>query len=805
MTVSSQLMIIPVVEADVTTGPTINSMLGPSLEPVFRCQFVELPDIFSYDVVWFINDDLVVDFKNITYANIQTTLLKPSHWTSIYRLNILVRCSVRARNEYFIQTGPFHKSEIYTAGLIPQKFEYNVQEGKTVTVRYNVTVPIGCFGTVISSTCHHNFFLSLPEYQDRNQCNASTSYLNFNQYYCGFAINFDSWKQPVELVVHGRTSGLYDHTDRTMFIHIESAKSMTSGIWDYASIPEVKIVVSDGEYNMTGRQCHSYNDPHIRTADGTQFDTTEQGEFVLYRSKRGPYAVHVFFGSCGTDTALASCNCGIAIKNNQSLFLVRTACDTGSTAKINIGSSSPYIERRNCDQSSMIIEEYGNFYQVTLPTGTEIEFYISDGFIPVINIKPSVLDVENTDGLCGFISSDGNTYDDLIQRDSRLITTDVQVFVNSWRASSEEELFVIEPNLPIIYPFLKQYCSCTAEASAVDNLDDFNSLQCFLSESMVPCLEIQHSHFKSFENTCEPSNTIRKKRSSGNQYVKFPVSDPDDVMDIYWTSNITDAFDLQIVPQSMWKNGWNWKKARTECEQQLKIRISPDIFTFVPMLTIKDYIESCITDIKSAGDTRFMKDTVTAIQLFSKKEAYRYNSMNDLSMLFQRVHTVLCVDNCNGKGKCISGKCLCNDGYIGISCSSHISIPPHVLSLPEDGLCDSVHRPCKKTNIHGEFYSKEVICKSEYFIINSGRKEYKASNSTSKALYRNFFMVSCDLVVPTNEVLSENATHGKGFDISLSYDGIHFGRTLILVIFDSECMSCSSRPIYCQKKRKCGK
>lgn len=123
----------------------------------------------------------------------------------------------------------------------PQKFEYNVQEGKTVTVWYNVTVPIGCLGTVISSTCHHNFFLSLPEYQDRNQCTASTSYLNFNQYYCGFAINFDSWKQPVELVVHGRTSGLYDHTDRTMFIHIESAKSMTSGIWDYASIPEVKV------------------------------------------------------------------------------------------------------------------------------------------------------------------------------------------------------------------------------------------------------------------------------------------------------------------------------------------------------------------------------------------------------------------------------------------------------------------------------------------------------------------------------------------------------------------------------------
>ncbi|CAG2216158.1 unnamed protein product [Mytilus edulis] len=296
-------------------------------------------------------------------------------------------------------------------------------------------------------------------------------------------------------------------------------------------------------------------------------------------------------------------NCGIAIKNNQSLFLVRT-CGTGSTAKMNIGSSSPYIERRNCDQSSMIIEEYGNFYQVTLPTGTEIEFYIADGLIPVININPSVLDVENTDGLCGFISSDGNAYDDFISRDN--FTT---VHVEEW-------------------------------------------------------LELE--------------------------------------------------------------------KARTECEHQLTKRISPAIFTFVPMLSIKDYIESCIIDIKSAGDTRFLKDTVMAIQLFSKKEAHRYSSMNDSSMLFQRVNTVLCIDNCNGKGKCISGKCVCNDGYIGISCSSHISIPPHVLALPEDGLCDSVNRPCKKQIFMENFIQKTSSVKVNIFLLIVAEKNIKRQSQHPK-------------------------------------------------------------------------
>lgn len=87
-----------------------------------------------------------------------------------------------------------------------------------------------------------------------------------------------------------------------------------------------------------------------------------------------------------------------------------------------------------------------------------------------------------------------------------------------------------------------------------------------------------------------------------------------------------------------------------------------------------------------------------------------------------------------------------------------------------------------------------------FFQIKSSRKEYKASQSTSKALYRNFFMVTCDFEEHTNEVLNKSATIGKGFDISLSYDGIHFSRTLSLVIFNPACMSCSSRPLNCHKK-----
>lgn len=71
--------------------------------------------------------------------------------------------------------------------------------------------------------------------------------------------------------------------------------------------------------------------------------------------------------------------------------------------------------------------------KVTLPIGTEITFYVSDRWIPDIIIKPSTLDIEQTEGLCGFVSKTANTLDDFISRGSNSATTDVESFAKSWR------------------------------------------------------------------------------------------------------------------------------------------------------------------------------------------------------------------------------------------------------------------------------------------------------------------------------------------------------------------------------------
>lgn len=70
---------------------------------------------------------------------------------------------------------------------------------------------------------------------------------------------------------------------------------------------------------------------------------------------------------------------------------------------------------------------------MTLPIGTEISFTVSGGWIPIITIKPSTLDIEQTEGLCGFVSKTQDTSDDFIPRGSSLATSSIYDFAKSWR------------------------------------------------------------------------------------------------------------------------------------------------------------------------------------------------------------------------------------------------------------------------------------------------------------------------------------------------------------------------------------
>ena len=69
---------------------------------------------------------------------------------------------------------------------------------------------------------------------------------------------------------------------------------------------------------------------------------------------------------------------------------------------------------------------------MTLPIGTIIIFHIDNGFVTPITIKPSVLDIEQTEGYVDISTKSKHMSDDFMPRGSNS-STSANDFAKSWR------------------------------------------------------------------------------------------------------------------------------------------------------------------------------------------------------------------------------------------------------------------------------------------------------------------------------------------------------------------------------------
>lgn len=143
-----------------------------------------------------------------------------------------------------------------------------------------------------------------------------------------------------------------------------------------------------------GGICSSYNDPHMQTFDGIYWENQRVGEFVMYRHKTKPFSVrkyihttskailliiyptdstqykiilwpfqvHALFSACVP--GYATCNCGVAIKSGDSLYVVRT-CTKLSASDVHL-LSVPYELMEGCDEDAIAVQKTGSRYRVKL-------------------------------------------------------------------------------------------------------------------------------------------------------------------------------------------------------------------------------------------------------------------------------------------------------------------------------------------------------------------------------------------------------------------------------------------------------
>ncbi|XP_076090111.1 uncharacterized protein LOC143062191 [Mytilus galloprovincialis] len=693
---------------------------------------------------------------------------------------------------------------------------YQIEEGQEIAIPVISSVPVGCIGSseVIKRQCTHTLKVSQPEYQNSPEETCTTNIepqsLAFETQDCGITLSTTSWNDPVYLNVTGYVDNVYNSFDRTGNIRIKTGtNSVTdlSGVWNTVNIPDIQVVVSDHDSAMTSRTCSTWNDPRYKTSDGLSFSYHGCGEYILYKHKKYPYWVHTLTTSCWQ----GSCNCGIAIRSHDSLFVIRT-CDVIATEFYASGRYYPSISYSVCDNKNMVIEKISYGYKVTLPIGTEISIHVSGSWIPSISIKPSVLDIEQSEGLCGFVSQTKDTSDDLVPRGSSTPISSTTEFAKSWRVTpnSDEELFSPLPSFSSEDLYLKEYCICASEAGHTDDINDFTSVHCNLTSPMIQCKNTRTPIADSLYQECHQDGQSRRKRDTSNlkgKIVKRSALDDDDIVEeisLTYDSNYDPDY---LPPDPVWRNGWSEASARQECTNGLSQMPALALCQMYGHLVLSDYIESCVEDVKIAGSTEFLEFTIWLMEDTCKFEIYRnetlFNSTSgDGTSILQMIQNQLCPFNCSNHGYCNRTECVCNDSYIGSDCSTSISEAPRGIIVPDDGLCRTKSRSCKKTNIYGIFHIPALYCKFQHFIISEEGKQISDIVNVRPAVFSYDNMISCEF--PESSRKRRSTTNdAEGFDIYLSYDQINYGDSVTVIIFDEECFTCNASTLTCVELDTC--
>ncbi|XP_076093421.1 uncharacterized protein LOC143064464 [Mytilus galloprovincialis] len=770
--------------------PIYGNQSYSSLLPVFRCSFGDISEgNYVYDVDWYINGDIVKHHLNVPFSNINSTVLRDTDWTSQFKMNMELKCTIRMRYSIDSAPGSLLYSQPYKAGIFPAKYEYTVNEGESIDITFTSTAPVGCIPShdAVKTNCEQNFYI-FQQMADQTSVSRNSNIVKadivFEAQFCGLSIKSLNWENETILRVHGLSDSIYNFHDRSTILKISTlAVSESNYIWRDVQVPDIMVTVIDKDYVLIDRQCMSYNDPHITTFDGRLYHYMNVGEFVMYKNDKGPYSVHALFTNCGFGWAGSSCHCGIAVRSRDSLFVLRT-CQTISRTEKHL-LPEPITKLLRCHDKDLVIEHNRNSYKITLPIGTEINFTISrrSKFISMIAIKPSICDINRARGLCGVPSTTKDQSDDFTHRQNGPINND-QEFADSWR---------INPTMIAEQLFCVDNVQC--------NLTDITE---FCSETLMP----EEETMASFSTACSSSQGKNRSVNYVDKIVQRTFSGDDDVIDIPCFTYDESVFSTEVTIPETFRNGWTENTAWQTCMDEIQNALPPEVANLVDVSVAK-FVESCVLDIKLVGDTTFLPDTIGTMLTFVMTEIrrneslYLLNTTEGSQTLVEYVTSFLCPNNCSENGNCAMGLCECNGKYIGDDCSESITIPPSNISLTSNGLCIPGTNDCRNPNIFGNFLTKTIWYNIKYFQKVTNSIKYISKSDVLQANFSNMFMVSVDLMSSKGKIATTETIVAEGYEISLSYDGTNFGESVSIIIHDENCYSCHSTTIACFEQDLC--
>lgn len=120
-----------------------------------------------------------------------------------------------------------------------------MKEGETISIKFSVTVPVGCLDVNRQYLCKTNIYILTPEYQSSlSTCQIKQGEVFFEENKCGIIIESSTWWEEKVLNVTGKIDGIVNMRNRDVNIKLGSITESPddiSGVWYNYTLPDIKV------------------------------------------------------------------------------------------------------------------------------------------------------------------------------------------------------------------------------------------------------------------------------------------------------------------------------------------------------------------------------------------------------------------------------------------------------------------------------------------------------------------------------------------------------------------------------------
>ncbi|KAL3872406.1 hypothetical protein ACJMK2_040333 [Sinanodonta woodiana] len=240
------------------------------------------------------------------------------------------------------------------------------------------------------------------------------------------------------------------------------------------------------------------------------------------------------------------------------------------------------------------------------------------------------------------------------------------------------------------------------------------------------------------------------------------------------------------------------KEALTYCQDYMN---KSQIYTLcqnVPSTNPDKNVETCAMDILLTNTTVWSESSREVMREQCLNEISRNNTFREVeeaSGIVAEIQEKACPSMCSNRGHCVNGACICDAGYGASDCSTNLLEPPDIFGLLDNGLCDEHHVECDHAFVYGETFveGQNLTCRIKSFTMSyQGDRTFDRTDYVP-AEHETLFEVVCPVQktrrkkrsLPKNIQASDRFV--IGYTISVSNDGLNYGKDFDLYMYNSEC------------------